>query len=195
MKTRDLLLLICGGVFLVLTSCANGGGEKDVPVVDPPIEEMIVTDRPDLLPDVTELVPDPDVTPEPTVDAEVRPDPTETTDPHPEDGACTVGLTGDPCASATQCACVPSSARQCVTSLGGYITFRGGYCSATCTAPADCGAGANCADIYSGTKVCLKTCSSASQCRMAEQYQCTTIPSSSDTRTYCLPPMGTTEGG
>jgi hypothetical protein len=60
-------------------------------------------------------------------------------------------------------------------------------------APADCGTGANCAEITTGTRYCLKVCSSASQCRMAEGYTCTTIPMSSDTRTYCLPNM-TTDG-
>jgi hypothetical protein len=146
-------------------------------------------------PDVPDLRPDPDATEPPPDTTDVRPDPdaTDTADATDarEDGACTVGLTGDACTSASSCACVPSSARECLTTLSGYITFNGGYCSARCSSPADCGTGANCAEVTTGTSYCLKVCSSASQCRMAEGYSCTTIPMSSDTRTYCLPNVTT----
>jgi hypothetical protein len=103
---------------------------------------------------------------------------------------CIVGVTGDACSSAGQCACVPSLARQCLTTLSGYVYFPGGYCSAQCTSTSECGPGANCAEITTGTRLCLKLCTSTSQCRMAEGYGCTTIPMSSDTGTYCWPPSG-----
>lgn len=105
----------------------------------------------------------------------------------PEDDICNVGLTGDPCERAAHCTCVPGAAVECLATLSGYVSFPGGYCSARCTSAAECGPGADCAEITVGTRYCLKRCSSFSQCRMAEGYGCLTIPMSSDTQTYCLP--------
>jgi len=189
MERKTIFSLICAGFVLALVSCAGGGTTKDTAVAEelPPADLTERTD-PDVAPD-PDVMPDPDVVPD-VVD--VRPD---TVDVVPEDGLCVVGLTGDACTSGAQCGCIPSSARECVQSVAGHITFRGGYCSARCTAPADCGANANCAEVTTGTRYCLKRCSSASQCRMSEGYQCTTIPMSSDPQTYCLPDMGTAEGG
>lgn len=151
---------------LCLWSCAEGEGNG---AEDAPVES-------DLTGDIVSDEPAGDPGPDPGTD-----------DLPAEDGACTVGVTGDPCSSPTQCSCVPSSARECLTTLSGYIAFPGGYCSARCTTPADCGIGANCAEITTGTRYCLKTCSSGSQCRMSEGYSCARIPMSSDTRTYCMP--------
>ena len=129
-------------------------------------------------------------------DIDVVPEPAPEATDLDEDGGCTVGVTGDACSSAAQCSCVPSSARECLNTLSGYVSFPGGYCSARCTSSADCGTGANCGEITTGTRYCLKLCSSASQCRMAEGYVCGVIPMSSDTRTYCLPNVdGESSGG
>jgi hypothetical protein len=106
---------------------------------------------------------------------------------------CIGGAVGDACSLDSQCGCVPSSARECLTSISGYMNFPGGYCTARCTSAAECGSGANCAEITPGTMYCLKLCTNASQCRMAEDYTCTSIPMSSDTRTYCLPRFGNAE--
>jgi hypothetical protein len=97
------------------------------------------------------------------------------------------GCVGDPCSSASQCGCVPGSGRECLLDVGGYIYFRGGYCSASCSSSAECSEGAACVEITTGESWCLKLCSSSSQCRMVEGYSCTIIPVNSDTRTYCLP--------
>jgi hypothetical protein len=167
--------------------CLSCAGETSTPdnngTPDYTIDDTIVGD--DTVPgDIPH--PDSEIVPELIPDVVV--DDITPVDPPPEDGAC-VGNTGDACSTAAQCACIPSSAKQCLTTVGGYITFTGGYCSAQCTSTADCGTGANCAAITTGTNYCLKVCSSASQCRMAEGYSCTTIPGSTDTRTYCLPRM------
>jgi len=186
----------CMCLLVFVAACAgedNGG--RDTPI-DQPTDDFTQDDTvsPDI-PDGTDLDAI-DTHPDPVPDLDVRPEDVspDSTDPA-EDGACLVGLTGDPCSSASQCACVPSSARECLTSISGYLEFRGGYCSARCTSPADCGTGANCAEITTGTRYCLKVCSSASQCRMAEGYTCTTIPMSPDTRTYCLPDSPDPESG
>lgn len=190
-----LSVSFCMFLLVFVAACAGGGnGDRDTPI-DQPTDDFTQDDTvsPDI-PDLDAI----DTHPDPVSDLEVIPDGMEvrpdSTD-GAEDGACLVGLTGDPCSSVSQCACVPSSARECLTSLSGYISFPGGYCSARCTSPADCGTGANCAEITTGTRYCLKVCSSASQCRMAERYTCTTIPRSSDTRTYCLPDTPDPDGG
>jgi hypothetical protein len=97
------------------------------------------------------------------------------------------GCVGDPCSSDDECECVPGSGRECLYTISGYVIFHGGYCTARCTSHAECGSGARCVEITTGTRYCLKLCTSSSQCRMTESYMCTTIPMSSDTNTYCLP--------
>jgi len=188
-KTSAMFACFC--MIAALAACAGEDNGRQDQIVDQPAEDMTADDT--LPPDIPDVAPDPDLVPDPIIDPvpdldviDVGPDPI--VDPT-DDGGCTVGVTGDPCSSATQCNCVPSSARECLTTLSGYVSFPGGYCSARCTSPADCGTGGNCAEITTGTRYCLKVCSSASQCRMAEGYTCTTIPMSSDTRTYCLPNM------
>jgi hypothetical protein len=108
----------------------------------------------------------------------------------PDDGTCVGGIVGDACFMGSQCNCVPGSARECLTDLFGFLTFPGGYCSAQCTSTAECGDGANCAELMTGAFYCLKLCSSVSQCRMSERYTCMTIPMGGDPRTYCLPQRG-----
>ncbi|MFH1436396.1 MAG: hypothetical protein ABIJ56_11820 [Pseudomonadota bacterium] len=148
------------------------------PVPDFPFD--IPFDRiPDWIPD---RIPDwrPDRPPD------IMPDPTDIVD----DETCFGGIVGDPCSAASDCNCVPSSASECLESLAGFITFPGGYCTARCTSPAECGIGANCAELYPGTSYCLKECTRVWNCRMSEGYNCTTIPLSADSRTYCLPDRG-----
>ncbi|MFH1437260.1 MAG: hypothetical protein ABIJ56_16245 [Pseudomonadota bacterium] len=196
MKLLTQVLAVFCCMTLCMWSCAGGSS----PTEDTPADEVLSeTDLDDVPADTPDIPVESDI-PGPDLDVpadgdvgdpgaeDIRPE-----DVAAEDGSCTVGLTGDPCSSPTACACVPSSARECLTTLSGYITFPGGYCSARCTTPADCGTGANCAEITTGTRYCLKVCSSASQCRMAEGYTCTQIPMSSDTRTYCLP-QGSPDG-
>jgi hypothetical protein len=54
---------------------------------------------------------------------------------------------------------------------GENMEAPGGYCSTTCTANADCGAGGTCSGAFAGAGGrCLKSCSAASDCR--EGYRC-----------------------
>lgn len=112
---------------------------------------------------------------------ETIPDMTETT---PD---ATGGIVGDPCYTSTQCSGVPGSGRTCLTSLMGYITFPGGYCSAACTSSADCGTGAQCVNITDLGNYCLEQCTMATECRTAETYSCSGLSGVSGT--FCIPPM------
>ena len=147
------------------------------------IHDRIPDRRPDRPPDIMPD-PEPDIMPDPEPD--IIPDPTDIMD----DETCFGGIVGDPCSAASDCNCVPSSASECLTSLAGFITFPGGYCTARCTSTAECGTGANCAELFPGTNYCLKECTRVWDCRMSEGYTCMTIPMSSDPRTYCLPELG-----
>ena len=184
--TRTWFMIACLCMGAAHGACAKEDqGQKDVPQ-DPVGNDMDMGWDETLPLDVADIGFDIDVAPEPEPDAA----------DFYEDGGCTVGVTGDPCSSASQCNCVPSSARECLNTLSGYISFPGGYCSARCTSSADCGTGSNCAEITTGTRYCLKMCTGPSQCRMAEGYVCATIAMSSDTRTYCMPNLdGESSGG
>ena len=181
--SRFLTVLFSCALALLVSCAGENNGTPDAidytaddTSVDDTIIPTDVPDRPDV-PDTTETPP-----PDGDVPVEVPPDvPVEARD----DGGCT-GATGDACTSAAQCGCVPSTAKQCLQTMSGYVTFPGGYCSAQCTSAADCGPNANCVTIQTA-HYCLKTCTSTSQCRMAEGYQCTTI--GTDARTYCIPPI------
>ncbi len=99
----------------------------------------------------------------------------------------TGGIVGDPCYSTTQCSGVPGTGRTCLTSLMGYVTFPGGYCSASCTSAADCGPGAQCVNVSDLGSYCLEQCTTAAQCRTAETYSCSAVPGASGT--FCIPPI------
>lgn len=96
---------------------------------------------------------------------------------------------GEPCTTDDQCGCVPSAARECMTSIYdyAYVTFPGGYCTAPCTTSSECGEAGRCAEITTGYRMCLKLCSRLDDCRMGEGYVCSVIPMSTDTNRYCLP--------
>jgi hypothetical protein len=105
---------------------------------------------------------------------------------------------GDPCTSTSQCKVVSGATTQCVTNIGGALTFPGGYCSASsCSTSNDTcvAAGGKCVSISGYAYYCLKSCASATQCRTSQNYTCTTIPGSSDSSTYCLPNTGSNLDG
>ncbi len=114
-------------------------------------------------------------------------------DPPTDTPDATGGIVGDACYSATQCTGVPGAGRTCLTTLMGYITFPGGYCSATCTSAADCGTGAQCVNLMDLGQYCLKQCTSAAQCRTSASYTCTAV--SGAPGMFCIPPMSTPETG
>ncbi len=140
-----------------------------------------------------DLIPDPDVVEEeeetdlPAVDVAGE-EPSE--DPVTEEPE--VGIVGDPCYSSTQCPGVPGAGRICLTSIMGYITFPGGYCSASCTTDGDCGPWGDCVDLVDLGHYCLKRCTLfGDQCRIAEGYQCATVITE---QTYCIPVVSSPEG-
>ena len=163
---------------LAMAGCGGGGSSP----TDTATEDMgsDMSDAAD-----TPVEPTPEVTPE------VTPDPTEdpTTEPttDPTTDTSTGGVVGDPCYSSTDCSDVPGAGRLCMNTIGGVLSFPGGYCSAVCTSSADCGAGAACVDLYGIDNYCLKECSAPADCRTSEGYDCTTLPSVTG-GPYCVPP-------
>jgi hypothetical protein len=98
----------------------------------------------------------------------------------------TGGVVGDACYSASQCGGVPGAGVTCLTSIMGYITFPGGYCSAVCTS-----AGGECVSLSDLGRYCLKRCTTPTNCRTAEGYGCD--PVTGATGTYCIPPFSSPE--
>ncbi|MBW2260374.1 MAG: hypothetical protein JRG91_00255 [Deltaproteobacteria bacterium] len=168
-------LLVPGlAMALLLAGCGGNGSSP----TDTATEDM-GTDLSDAAD--TAVEPTPDVTPEVTPD----PAPDSTSDPAVD--TSTGGIVGDSCYSSTDCSEVPGAGRLCMNTIGGILSFPGGYCSAVCTSSADCGAGAACVDLYGINNYCLKECSAPSDCRISEGYDCTTLPSVTG-GPYCAPP-------
>jgi len=100
------------------------------------------------------------------------------------------GAIGDPCTDASDCAAPQSLTADCMTAVA-IIQFKNGYCTASCTPPANndpdpCGAGAICSG-FSGQGKCFKTCSGDEDCRQADGYTCQD-PGGAIGQTVCLPP-------
>jgi hypothetical protein len=101
------------------------------------------------------------------------------------------GVVGDACYSASQCGGVPGAGVTCLTSIMGYITFPGGYCSAVCTSDMDCGTGGACVNLADLGRYCLKRCTSAGDCRTSEGYACDVVTGTPGT--FCIPPFTSPE--
>lgn len=101
------------------------------------------------------------------------------------------GITGDPCTDANQCGGITNGTPECVTDIMSMMSFPGGYCSSsTCTVGQACDNGMGiCVDVggMGFATYCLQECVDATECRTGEGYDCTTVPMSQDTTTYCLP--------
>jgi hypothetical protein len=146
--------------------------------------DMVDTgDLSDLPPDTTDMPSE--------VPTEVPPDLSDVTETTGDDGGGGGGVVGDPCYSATQCGGVPGAGVTCLTSIMGYITFPGGYCSAVCTSDADCGPEGACVNLSDLGRYCLKRCTSGADCRTSEGYDCVVVTGAPGT--YCLPPMSSPE--
>lgn len=81
--------------------------------------------------------------------------------------------------------CEGEGTPDCVTtfSVGVSVTFPRGYCTESCTSAAQCPTGSSC---FALAQSCLKTCTSDSECRMADGYSCA-APPLSGTQKFCLP--------
>ncbi len=109
----------------------------------------------------------------------------------PTDGGGTVpGGTGAACMMDSDCSMLGMGA-MCLTDLGGFYTFPGGYCTTTCMAAGDCAGGGECLMIPLAGGYCVKSCTSSAQCREAEGYTCQMPPIGGMGGMYCLPPMMT----
>jgi hypothetical protein len=166
---------------------------------DPQTFDTSTADAADTLNDLADAPPDaapdaaPDAIPDGAVDTLIDPSPdaTDTVPPDTDAEAAPGGVVGDPCFNSTQCMGVPGAGRACLTSLMGYVSFPGGYCSATCTSAADCGTGAQCVNLMDVGEYCLKQCASNADCRTADTYTCDAVPGA--TGTFCIPPISTTD--
>jgi hypothetical protein len=202
-KTTALL----AASLLVLAGCgssvsAEGDGDEDT---TSDMTDMGTDSGPDATPDATpDGTPDgpgPDATPDGTPDGPIpdgTPDGPIPDGPGPDatpDGPAPTGAVGDPCRDPSMCTDVPATGRDCLTDIGGMLSFPGGYCSANCTSDSDCGTGGECVDLFGYMAYCLKTCTSPGECRTTEGYTCTTIPGTTGGDTYCLPPLGGPDGG
>jgi hypothetical protein len=177
-------LLTCRALILTLGlgACSDDNGEsndtgQDETTTDP-VQDEVTTDIP-----AEDATPDLPAEPDVVVDTSPDPDAVDTPAEEIEPGE---GEVGDPCTSVADCGDYPATARQCMTDLMGFITFEGGYCSATCTSATECGDGANCVNMMI-VSYCLKECDSNSDCRMSEHYECGELPYVGDGNTYCIP--------
>ncbi|WP_147443549.1 MYXO-CTERM sorting domain-containing protein [Corallococcus sicarius] len=82
---------------------------------------------------------------------------------------------GSPCASASECGAANSRCLSEADQTTGFPPWKGGYCTESCTANADCPLGSACATVGSLGKRCLDTCRPGTgDCRSG--YSCTTLP-------------------
>lgn len=125
-------------------------------------------------------------------DAATQPDAAEQVDAASQADSSTpgTGITGEGCSDPSQCGGITNGTPECLTSVMSMLNFPGGYCSSqSCTAdqPCDNGTGV-CVNLMLAT-ICLKPCTSPSDCRVSEGYDCKAPPIGS-TETYCLPGGG-----
>jgi hypothetical protein len=169
-------------IWLTAPALAAGCAESTVGPEDETVEETPVIEILDLSPEI-ELISD---TP-PDVVTDLPYDPPDVADIVPDEGPLHSSI-GGPCSTAADCESPEGLTAQCLTDLITIIVMPGGYCTAQCQDVGDCGPGAACVDL-SIVKFCIKTCSSAADCRQDEGYYCDIIPYTSDPNTYCIPPF------
>jgi len=124
-----------------------------------------------------------------TIDSGTRDGGVITIDSGTRDAGGTRGVVGSGCSGDAACSGVTGG--MCITSLGGFLTLPGGYCSASCTTSAMCGAGATCLSLGfgGGAGQCVATCATSADCRVSEGYACQAIPFGGVGR-VCVPPFG-----
>jgi hypothetical protein len=178
-RMRKSALVACLAVFPLPAGCAEStvSPEDEVTEETPQIEIL------DLQPEI-ELIGD---TPPPDIVTDLPYDPPDATDIRPDEGPLHSSI-GGPCTTAADCDAPEGLTAQCLTDLITIIVMPGGYCTAQCQDLGDCGPGAACVDL-SIVRFCIRTCSSAADCRQDEGYYCDIIPYTSDPNTYCVPPF------
>lgn len=120
----------------------------------------------------------------------------------PTDGGTGMAGIGDPCTADGDCkvGASPTCWKSNVLNNTANPATTGGYCSAKCTADADCGSGNKCIAFGPTDKYCLKGCADATTCRHPG-YACAFIGSGvcyPDSIYDCDPTAGTgtcTEAG
>jgi hypothetical protein len=108
-------------------------------------------------------------------------------------GSTVPGNIGAACMSTAQCTAIPGS--MCITTLGGFVTLPGGYCSASCTVAVGCGPDATCLAFGGGTGQCVATCITDAECRTSEGYTCRALPFGGTGERLCIPGFGGGGGG
>ena len=94
-------------------------------------------------------------------------------------GCGTTRYVGDACATPDDCPGSRLYAGDCARN------YPNGYCTRQCDGDADCDAGAFCV-VTTGGPVCVKSCTTAKDCRLSEGYSCTGLGASG--RRYCSTP-------
>jgi len=146
----------------------------DVPVEQPQEEPLEISE-------ITEIFDVP-------AEVDVRPD-------VPPDGPPPAGNVGDACSTPEDCSGIPAANKQCLTQIGSFVTFEGGYCSASCTSDPECGTDGKCVNIILAS-YCLKACDSPTDCRTTENYTCGELPSFLGIPgTFCLPAINMGDAG
>ena len=163
-------------VFLAFCLCACA--ESTLPADE--AEELEIAPI-DIIDTVQETEPDADAIEIAPIDVPVDPGPE---DPPPAEELPPQPI-GGPCTSADNCVPPAGLAPFCLTNVL-IFQFPGGYCTAECSAPGECGTSAECVDL-SLIRYCVRKCSGPSDCRTDEGYICDTIPYIADTNTYCIP--------
>lgn len=102
-------------------------------------------------------------------------------------GPTVPGSTGAACTMPSDCTMLTSA--MCLTDIGGFYSFPGGYCTTSCMSDAECGAGGGCLMIPVLGGYCVKSCTAASDCREGEGYTCMAPPIGGMGGMYCLPPF------
>jgi hypothetical protein len=101
------------------------------------------------------------------------------------------GETGAACTTADDCDGTDSSTGQCASTMNlsalvNNVAFTGGYCTSSCSTPAECPTGSSC---LSTPRRCIATCVTDADCRSTEGYKCQSAPSGGGGLKYCLPPL------
>ncbi len=99
-----------------------------------------------------------------------------------------VGGLGDGCTGDWECGAVPSPMSYCAMDLLGFLSFPGGYCTASCSSDTECGPEGTCVDVWFDS-LCLLDCDFSEDCRLDEGYDCMDLPFFGG-GPYCLPTGG-----